>query len=253
MSGSARVSEPRHGGQACTSLERETRLIARSLTLVISHEFSCTCTRIKLQVAMPVFMSFDICRLEIETLGLAAWQQACGMGGQLGNPSRTKSHAVMFTTTEPTKVGVHIDPRLPPEIWLLIIRFATSAPIVSPFEFAYYYEPFRPRLRNITTELVDDALRDKCANMSVCKQWYALVGDIRYEDIRIGRHIARCIPFSTGPPPNRVLALRVLQHVTASVAPSCLVPTPKSQHTTLHQSSRSSLSSHTSRCSCARL
>ena len=111
----------------------------------------------------------------------------------------------MSATTEPTKVGVHIVPRLPelpPELWLLIIRFATSAPIISPFEFAYYYEPFRSRRHNITTELFDDALLDKCAIMSVCKQWYALVGDIRYEDIRIGRHIATLYPVLHGPAPE---------------------------------------------------
>ena len=94
-----------------------------------------------------------------------------------------------ITTTEPTKVGVHIVPRLPPELWLLIIRFATSAPIISPFEFAYYYEPFRSRHHEDITACFDAALRDKCAIMSVCRQWYALVGDTRYEDIRIERHI----------------------------------------------------------------
>ena len=107
------------------------------------------------------------------------------------------------TTTEPTKVtvGVHIVPRLPPEIWLLIIRFATSAPIISPFEFAYHYEPFRSRNHEITTALFDATLHDKCAIMSVCKQWHALVGDIRYEDIRIGRHIRTLYPVLKGPAP----------------------------------------------------
>ena len=105
----------------------------------------------------------------------------------------------MSTTTEPTEVGVHIVPRLPPELWLLIIRFATSAPIISPFEFAYYYEPFQSRNHKITTALFDDALRDKCTIMTVCKQWYALVGDTRYEDIRIGRQIASLYPVLDGP------------------------------------------------------
>ena len=105
----------------------------------------------------------------------------------------------MSTTTEPTEVGVHTVPRLPPELWLLIIRFATSAPIISPFEFAYYYEPFQSRNHKITTALFDDALRDKCTIMTVCKQWYALVGDIRYEDIRIGRQIASLYPVLDGP------------------------------------------------------
>ena len=88
-------------------------------------------------------------------------------------------------TTEPTKV-----PRLPPELWLLIFRFATSAPIISPFEFAYYYEPFQSRHRRISTALFDAALRDKCAISSVCRQWHALARDTLYEDIRIGPHIA---------------------------------------------------------------
>ena len=68
----------------------------------------------------------------------------------------------------------------------------------------------------------------------------------------------RCMPPSPNPPPpppppprgvDRVLAMALLRHVTASVARSCL--TRKSQHTTPHRPSGSSRSSHTSRCSCA--
>lgn len=97
----------------------------------------------------------------------------------------------MSTTTPTTdKVLIHNLPRLPPELWLLIFRFATSAPIISPFEFAYYYEPFQSRHHNISTALFNAALRDKCAITSVCRQWHELARDVRYEDIRIGRHIA---------------------------------------------------------------
>ena len=125
------------------------------------------------------------------------------MTAAAANPSyEFPFYSIMSTTTEPTKLGVHIVPRLPPEIWLLIIRFATSAPIVSPFEFAYHYEPFQSRNHNITTPLFADVLRDKCAIMSVCKQWYALAGDILYEDICIGRHIASLYSVLIGPTPG---------------------------------------------------
>ena len=77
-------------------------------------------------------------------------------------------------------------PRLPPELWLLIFRFATSAPIT---ESTHNYEPFRPR-HETATALSNAALRDKCAIALVCRQWRALFGDTRYEDIRIGRGIA---------------------------------------------------------------
>ena len=86
---------------------------------------------------------------------------------------------------------VHDPPRLPPELWLLIFRFATSAPIIYS-----EYEPFQSRHHDtITTTTAalsdaDAALRDKCAIALVCRQWRALAGDMRYEDIRIGHGIA---------------------------------------------------------------
>ena len=130
----------------------------------------------------------------------------------------------MSTTIEPTEVGVHI-PRLPPEIWLLIIRFAASAPTVSPFEFAYHYEPFQSRYHEISTQLFDATLRDKCAIMSVSKQWYALAGDIRYENIRIGRHIATLYAVLNGPalvggePGTSTTCITARHHVRRAVLP----------------------------------
>jgi hypothetical protein len=94
--------------------------------------------------------------------------------------------SMLTNSTEPmTQVAVHIH-RLPPELWLLIFRFASSAPIT---ESTHYYEPFQPR-HETAIALSNAALRDKCAITSVCRQWRALFGDMRYEDIRIGRGIA---------------------------------------------------------------
>ena len=52
-----------------------------------------------------------------------------------------------------------------------------------------YYEPFQLR-HETTIALFDAAVRDRCAITLVCRQWCALAGDMRYEDIRIGRGIA---------------------------------------------------------------
>lgn len=91
--------------------------------------------------------------------------------------------------------AVNHTPRLPPELWLIIFRFATSSPITYPSDAestSYYshYEPFQSRHETTTIALSDAALRDKCAITLVCRQWRALAGDMRYEDIRIGRGIA---------------------------------------------------------------
>src|SRR5712671_494761 len=76
-------------------------------------------------------------------------------------------------------------PRLPPELWLLVFRLATSAPIHTSAS----YEPFQS-CHDTTAALSDAALRDKCTLTLVCKQWRALATDILYEDIRIGRGIS---------------------------------------------------------------
>lgn len=91
------------------------------------------------------------------------------------------------STIETTTTGVVAhSPRLPSELWLLIFCFATSAPILPPSKSEY--EPFQPRHETIIA-LSNAALRDRCAITSVCRQWRALAGDMRYEDIRIGRGI----------------------------------------------------------------
>ncbi|KAF8492012.1 hypothetical protein F5888DRAFT_1619322 [Russula emetica] len=108
-------------------------------------------------------------------------------------------------STESTKAVNHT-PRLPPELWLIIFRFATSSPITYPppppppaaegsttssYGHSYYYEPFQsPRHETTIIALSDAAVRDRCAITLVCRQWRALAGDMRYEDIRIGRGIA---------------------------------------------------------------
>src|SRR5258708_6021167 len=87
---------------------------------------------------------------------------------------------------------VNHTPKLPPELWLIIFRLATSSPITYPSDSEaphYYYEPFQPCYETITA-LSDVALRDRCAITLVCRQWHALAGDMRYEDIRIGHGMA---------------------------------------------------------------
>ena len=91
--------------------------------------------------------------------------------------------------------AVNHTPRLPPELWLIIFRFATSSPITYPSHaettiYYSHYEPFQSRHETTTIALSDAALRDKCTITLVCRQWRALAGDMRYEDIRIGRGIA---------------------------------------------------------------
>jgi hypothetical protein len=98
-------------------------------------------------------------------------------------------------TTGATNKAVNHTPRLPPELWLIIFRFATSSPITYPSDaestsYYCYYEPFQSRHETTTIALSNAAVRDKCAITLVCRQWRALAGDMRYEDIRIGRGIA---------------------------------------------------------------
>ena len=99
----------------------------------------------------------------------------------------------MPTTEHTTKVVVHGIPRLPPELWLLIFRFATSAPIIyseyEPFQTGYHDTTITSSTSTALSD-ADAALRDKCAIALVCRQWRALAGDMRYEDIRIGHGIA---------------------------------------------------------------
>lgn len=102
---------------------------------------------------------------------------------------------ITTTTTESTKAAANHHhthtPRLPPELWLIIFRFATSSPITYPSPYYSYYEAFQsPRHEKMTIALSDAVVRDRCAITLVCRQWRALAGDMRYEDIRIGRGIA---------------------------------------------------------------
>ena len=95
--------------------------------------------------------------------------------------------AIPSTTT--TTKTVNNNPRLPPELWLIIFRFATSSPITYPpsdAESTNHYEPFQSHI----IALSDAAVSNRCAITLVCRQWRALAGDMRYEDIRIGHGIA---------------------------------------------------------------
>ena len=99
------------------------------------------------------------------------------------------------TDSESTK-AVNEHTNLPPELWLIIFRLATSSPITYPTSpsdaeaTTSYYEPFQPCHHETTIALSDAAVRDRCAITLVCRQWHALAGYMRYEDIRIGHGIA---------------------------------------------------------------
>ena len=129
--------------------------------------------------------------------------------------------SIPTNSTEPmTQVAEHI-PRLPPELWLLIFQFATSAPITT--ESTHSHEPFQPR-HEIATALANAALRDKCAITLVCRQWRALAGDMRYEDIRIGRGIAALHATLSAPAVPRTTTAR--HRVRRAVLPYAHTATP---------------------------
>ena len=143
-------------------------------------------------------------------------------------------------TTESTKAVSHSHtPRLPPELWLIIFRFATSSPITYPgpsSESTSHYEPFQSRHHETTIALSDAALRDKCAITLVCRQWHALAGDMRYEDIRIGRGMAALHAAlsesattdtdtsSDSPPPSRHRVRRAVLPYAYTATPTCHAP-----------------------------
>ncbi|KAH7886013.1 hypothetical protein F5I97DRAFT_1189128 [Phlebopus sp. FC_14] len=74
--------------------------------------------------------------------------------------------------------------RLPPEIWLTIIRWATCPPSGFP---APFYEPFRTSF-----EEFEEPLKTKRAVVRVCRLWRALATSILYEDVRV-RHGAQSL------------------------------------------------------------
>ncbi|KAI0003858.1 hypothetical protein BJV74DRAFT_881650 [Russula compacta] len=123
-------------------------------------------------------------------------------------------------------------PSLPVELWLLIFRFATSAPI----SLSTHYEPFQS-CSTTAEALSDAALHDKCTLTLVCRQWRLLVRDMLYEDIRIGRgisalHAALSDDSDTEPPPiadadGGAPAPRVPRHrVRRAVLPYAHTATP---------------------------
>ena len=119
----------------------------------------------------------------------------------------TMIDTIITTAAESTKVVNHT-PRLPPELWLIIFRFATSSPITyapSDAKSTSYYEPFQSH-NEMATAFSDAAVRDRCAISLVCKQWHALAGDMRYEDIRIGRGISSLHAALRGPAADTILA-----------------------------------------------
>lgn len=69
--------------------------------------------------------------------------------------------------------------QLPPELWIVVFRWATYPPDGYP---APFYEPFRA-----PSETFDEPLRTKRALVQVCHQWRDLATIFLYEDVRI-RH-----------------------------------------------------------------
>ncbi|KAF8560142.1 hypothetical protein OG21DRAFT_31636 [Imleria badia] len=66
---------------------------------------------------------------------------------------------------------------LPPELWILVFRWATCPSDGYP---APYYEPFRA-----SSETFDESLKTKHALVQVCRLWRALATNFLYEDVRI--------------------------------------------------------------------
>jgi len=67
--------------------------------------------------------------------------------------------------------------QLPPELWIVIFRWATHPPNGYP---APYYEPFRA-----PSEMFDEQLKTKRALVQVCRLWRAFATKFLYEDVRI--------------------------------------------------------------------
>lgn len=68
--------------------------------------------------------------------------------------------------------------QLPPEVWIIIFRWATSPSDSYP---APYYEPFRA-----LSETFDESLKTKRALVQVCRLWRAQATVFLFEDLRIG-------------------------------------------------------------------
>ena len=142
------------------------------------------------------------------------------------------------TTTESTKAVNHTPPRLllPPELWLIIFRFATSSPITyyyPPSDDAEpttgrYYEPFQSRHETIIA-LSDAAVRNRCAITLVCRQWRALAGDMRYEDIRIGHGLAALHAALSEPANDTDTIVNGISHITTNTDTTS-PPPPPSRH-----------------------
>src|SRR5216683_2258226 len=104
----------------------------------------------------------------------------------------------MSVPTEPDEPTKAVDaPDLPPEIWLLIFRFATSADTSTEAP----YEPFQP-CPDTAAALSDVAVRVKCVLTLVCKRWRALAQDVLYEDVRIGPGLSALSAALCEPPAN---------------------------------------------------
>jgi hypothetical protein len=90
----------------------------------------------------------------------------------------TSLDTIPTTTTEPDSTKAVNQHRLPPELWLIIFRFATSSPITYPpspspssadRDSYSHYEPFQSHHHETTIALSDAAVRDRCAITLVCK------------------------------------------------------------------------------------
>ncbi|KAI9444622.1 hypothetical protein H4582DRAFT_2070354 [Lactarius indigo] len=119
-------------------------------------------------------------------------------------------------------------PKLPPELWLHIFRFATS----TPTPLSSHYEPFQSC--HDSTVISDAALSDKRSISLVCKQWHNLArGSILYEDIRIGSGIPALHTALDTPDSDGYLAPRYHARPAGTGAPRA-PPTTGSARPTTH-------------------
>jgi len=72
------------------------------------------------------------------------------------------------------------EPRLPPELWISIFRYATVTHL-TPSLSTTIYTPFLPTTEGIT----DKSLKVKCTINRVCRLWRNLAIDLLYEDVLV--------------------------------------------------------------------
>ena len=108
--------------------------------------------------------------------------------------------------------------RLPAELWLHVLRFATS----TQKSLSSHYEPFQSH--HDSAAISNAALTDKLSMSLVCKQWHNLVRSMLYEDIRIGHGISALHAALDMPDSDGYRAPRY--HVRRAVLPYASTATP---------------------------